>query len=461
MENNNLNENVNTEVQEAEVPAVEKKKLSLPVIVGAAVGGVLLVVGIILAVILLGGGEKEEVCPGHVDKDDDLKCDKCSADYDDGEEEPEITKEKCTFTVVDSDGNKLSGAKFTLKLGAVTEELVSDANGVVNVALVAGKYSVVFDHDSLPSGFQQSVFSVEVSADSTSFELLIVNNNPNGTVERPYYISDSETDLSISAGDEIYYNVRGGAGKTLIIKCADVTVNFNGELHEPVDGEIRVYVDSEVDAMNVFSVKNTSESDLEIVIYLESPLGSMDNPIEMTENTVDTEVYAGATKWYKWTAASSGVVLVSSADPKNNISLRNQTTNAVSESTAGSRGEYMMVSAGDVVLVSLAVIGSGDDESVSTKIGFSLTIYAGTAKDPIPVVKNEFNLSFMAGASLTFSTENGGELTISDSEVTVTYNGETYSPSKLGILKVTLEAGAVFTINNTAGASNPIEIKIK
>ena len=97
MENNNLNENVNTEVQEAEVPAVEKKKLSLPVIVGAAVGGVLLVVGIILAVILLGGGENEEVCPGHVDKDDDLKCDKCSADYDDGEEEPEITKEKCTF----------------------------------------------------------------------------------------------------------------------------------------------------------------------------------------------------------------------------------------------------------------------------------------------------------------------------------------------------------------------------
>lgn len=461
MENNNLNENVNTEVQEAEETAVEKKKSNLPLIIGAAVGGAVLVVGIILAIILLGGGsEKEDVCLGHVDKDDDLKCDKCSAEYDDGEEEPEIPKETCTFTVVDSDGNKLSGAKFTLKLGAVTENLTSDANGVVTVDLVEGKYSVVFDHDSLPSGFQQDVYSVEVSADATSFELLIVNNNPNGTAERPYYISEVETYLAISAGDEIYYNIRGGAGKTLRIDCADVTVNFNGELHEPVDGVISIYVDSEVDARNVFSVKNTSEADLEITIYLESPLGSMDNPIEMTENTVNEQVYVGATKWYKWTATSSGVVLASSSNPKNNISLRNQTTNAVSESTAGSLGEYIMVSAGDVVLISLSAMGA-EDESVFVELDFSLTIHAGTAEDPIPVVKNEFNLSFMAGASLTFSTENGGALTISDSDFTVTYNGETYSPSKLGIVKVTLEAGAVFTINNTADASNTIEVSIK
>ena len=461
MENNNLNENVNTEVQEEKVPTVEKKKLSLPMIVGAAVGGALLVVGIILAVILLGGGENEEVCPGHVDKDDDLKCDKCSADYDDGEEGTEIAKENCTFTVVDSDGQKVAGAKFTLERGSVKETLTSDANGVASVALMATTYTVTFDYNSIPEGFQPSVYSVEVTADSTSFELLLVNNNPNGTAERPYYIVENETPIVLLADEEVYYNIRGGSGKTLSIECDEVIVTFNGTPYEPVDGVIEIYIESEVDAMNVFSIKNTTTADLDIVIHLESPLGSMDNPIEMTENTVKAEVYVGTSQWYKWTASASGVVLVGSSNPRNNISLINQKTNAVSDTTDGTLGEYMMVSEGDVVLVSVSAMSSREDDSATCEIEFSVALYAGIESDTIPVVKNNFGLSFRAGASLIFITENGGELTISDSDVTVTYNGETYSPSKLGIVKVTLEAGAIFTITNTSDAPNGIDVEIK
>lgn len=461
MENKNINENEKINAEETNnvqtASAVEKKK-NLPLIIGAAAGGVVVIVGIVLAIVLLGGKKDPEPQPdacAHLDKNDDFVCDTCGEEYDDG-----IEKTACTFTVVDSDGNKIEGASFTLKRGSVTNTLTSGAGGVASCDLVAGEYSVEFDYDTIPSGFQPSVFSVEVKKDSTSFELILVDNNPNGTADRPYYISENETPLALLADAEVYYNIRGGAGKTLSIACADVTVKFNGETYEPIDGVISIYIDSEVDAMNAFSVKNNSNRDLDIVINLVSPLGSMDNPIEMTENTLTVAAYVGTSVWYKWTAASAGVVFVGSSNSRNNISLINETSSAVSESTEGSLGEYMMVSEGDVVLISLSAMSSRDDESLTVDIEFSVKLYAGTESDPIPVVKNSFGLSLKTGAALVFSLENGGVLSIADTDITVVYNGDTYSPSKLGIVMVTLEDGAIFTINNTSESSNGIDVKI-
>ena len=400
-------------------------------------------------------------CDGHVDKNDDGKCDNCEEAYEDGDEEEELVKEQCTFTVVDSDGNTVSGAKFTLTLGSVTESLTSGAGGVATAELYAGKYTVEFDYDSIPSGFLPDTSSVEVSAESKSFELILMNNNPNGTAERPYFITEDETPLDLAANGEIHYVLRGGAGKTLVIENSGVSVTYNGTSYSPVDGVISIPIESTIGSMNSFSVKNTESDDNSIVIKLVSPLGSMDNPIAMTENSVTANAPVDGSVCYKWTASSAGVLVLTSSNERNNITLTNSTTNAVSTQTDGSAGEYMIVAAGDEVIISVSAKAKSGDSSAFVDIEFVLACYAGTREEPIPVIKNFVDLSLSAGATLVFSMPGAATVVIEDDAATVTYNGTEYTPDAYGRISVNIAAGDdLFTLTNTSDSMNGIEIKI-
>ena len=459
-ENKNLPEEEKETIEPSTEEAVEAKKPNLTLIIGAAAAGVVVVVGIILAIVLLGG--KKDVCNGHVDKNDDGKCDKCSAEYDDGEEDPGIVKESCTFTVIDSDGNKMPGAKFTLTIGSVAETFTSDDKGQVKAGLVAGRYDVEFDYESIPEGFLPTTTVVEVSSTAKTFELLLVNNNPNGTEERPYFISENETPCNLSKNEEIHYILRGGAGKKLVVESDKVSVTFNGETYEPENGivEISITAGSEVMQINNFSVKNKTSSECQIVIKLVSPLGSMDNPIVMTESSATATVPTDGSVHYKWTASADGVVIVSSKNEKNNISLTNHTTNAVSSITDGGIGVYMMVSEGDEIIIAVSAKTKANETAEFIDIIFNAELYSGTESDPIPVLTKNVDLSFRAGVSLVFSSELGGKLSISDENVSVTYNGTVYNPTSLGLINVTLEAGAIFTVTNTAEEPNGIEFEL-
>lgn len=401
-------------------------------------------------------------CDGHVDKNDDGKCDKCEEPYEDGDEESDIVKEQCSFTVIDSDGNKLSGAKFTLTLGSVTEALTSGTDGKATVELFPGEYAVEFDYDSIPSGFLPSVSTVEISSENKSFELLLVNNNPNGTADRPYFITEDETPLELSVNAEIYYVLRGGAGKTLVIENDDVSVTYNGTAYTPEDGVVSIPIEAQIGSMNSFSVKNTATTSNSVVIKLVSPLGAMDNPIVMTENTVVAKAPVDGSVCYKWTATSAGVLVVTSANERNNITLINSTTNAVSTQTDGSVGEYMIVAAGDEVIISVSAKAKSGDDSAIVDVEFSVACYAGTESDPIPVIKDYVDLSLNAGASLVFSVSDAEKITVEDEAATVSYNGTDYTPDSYGIISVALEGGEnVFTLTNTSEAKNGITVEIE
>ena len=380
--------------------------------------------------------KKDEPCE-HVDKDDDFVCDKCGEDFDDG-----IEKESCSFTVVDSDGNKLSGAKFTLARGSVKETFTSGANGTVSAELLAGKYSVEFDYDTIPSGFLPSVFAIEVKEDATSFELLIMNNNPNGTEERPFVLSENETSGSIPANGEVFYALHGGNGKKLVIENENVTVVYNGETYRPENGIVEVPFSSDIGEMNRFSVKNGTASDIELVVQLVSPLGSFDNPIVISENSVTANVPAGGGICYKWIAPSDGVLLITSDNTKNNINLTNSTTNVVSSQTDGSAGEYMAVSAGDEVIISVSAKTSKNDSAKFTEIQFNVALYAGTSANPIPVIKDIIDVSLGANTSFTFAWDGIGDVELKDDDATLV-KGDGY-----------------FTVTNSLDTINGVVIEI-
>ena len=119
-----------------------------------------------------------------------------------------------------------------------------------------------------------------------------------------------------------------------------------------------------------------------------------------------------------------------------------------------------MVSEGDEIVIAVSAKTKASDTAEFVEILFNVNLYSGTESDPIPVLTKNVDLSFRKGASLVFSSELGGKLAISDEDVSVTYNGTVYNPTSLGLINVTLEAGAVFTVTNTADDFNGIDFEL-
>ena len=373
----------------------------------------------------------EDECE-HLDKDDNFVCDICEEDFDDG-----LEKNSCTFNVVDNEGNKLAGAKFTLTRGSVTETLTVNSSGTASIELIAGKYSVEFDYDTIPSGFLPSVFSVEIKMGANSFDLVVVDNNPNGSEERPYMISENVTELTIGAGAEIFYGCRVAANRKLSIS-EGITVVYNGNSYT---GEVEL-ISEGVDHIAYFSIKNTSASALNAKLEMIFPLGSADNPIVVTNDSTVANVPGGGAIYYKWTASEDGVFVVTSENVKNNILLTNRTTNAVSSQTDGSLGEYMVVHSGDEVIISVSAKTATGDAAQFNEIIFNSAFYKGTESDPIPVFKETVDISIGANETLVFEWDGIGDIELDDEDVT-------------------LETGdGFFTVTNTLDTVNGVVIDI-
>ena len=140
----------------------EAKKPNLKLIIIIAAAAALVIGGIVAACILL-----TPSCE-HVDANDDKLCDKCSAAFDDGEEQ-------ITITVVDTDGNKASGVTFTLKCEGLDDlTLTTGADGTVKAEIYPDTYSVSYDYETLPENCTPDTFGVTVKADTTAISLILI-----------------------------------------------------------------------------------------------------------------------------------------------------------------------------------------------------------------------------------------------------------------------------------------------
>ena len=445
MENNNLNE----QIKENTAPATEASaKKSLPWWVFAAIGaGVVIIVAVIL-ILTLGG------CKAHVDADDDYKCDLCGKKFDDGDDTLPATSTDITFTVVDDNGNAMSGVSFDLSGTAGIYTITTNASGVAQQEIAFGKYNVSYDYTTLPSGFMPSLSMLSVSSDTTEVKIVVVDNNPNGTIARPFWISEDVTALSIAAGGEIYYAAHGSSIRTLVIKGEALELNYNGEVYTSTDGEIRIVLEGSIDEETRFSVRNVGSADIETNIEIIYPLGSRDNPIELTETHNSVHLQADQGIHYKWTATSNGVLVVSTDVEDSNIGISKVLQNdvSISASTAGSGYAYLVVSQGDLIAVSVS-----NDSKDSQDIAFDLAIYSGTDLDPVPVFKSYIDVSLLPGSSISFVATAGKELTIIDEDkITVTYGGTTENSADLGFIYIEFDADGIFTVTNTDTSVNGI-----
>lgn len=405
-------------------------------------------------------GCKDKKCK-HRDADDDGFCDKCSASYTDGDDtsvnsSPD-TSVTCTFTVQTNDGKAVAGVAFTLTSSANTYSLVSGENGQVTAQIEPAVYDVSYDYDTLPDACSPDVYSVDVQS-ATAITLLLIDNMPDGSEEKPFPLTEDEK-LTLAANAELYYTYHGSEAVILQIESENVRIIYNGKTSEPIDGVVSLSLEAQSFSTVIFSIKNVSSATVQTELKLTYPLGSRGNPIVLSENTATANVPEKGEVYYKWIAPQSGIVVVSSENTLNDISMLNTTTNAVSSATYGSACEYLAVSANDEIILSVASLAQKGE----TLIEFSVAVYLGTEGNPVPLLKNSVEISMDANASLVFSATAGKTLKINDGEVSVLFHGNTYTPDASGVISFTLEGEgeALFTVNNLSENKNGVTLDLQ
>ena len=308
MENNN--EIFEEKVEQPEELAPEKKKLPwwIFAIIGA---GVVAIVAVVLIIVL--GGKCE-----HIDKNDDFLCDECGAEFDDG---LEIITSTVTFELKDEAGKAMKDIKFTVKSKSTSEkyDLTTGADGKATVTLPVGAYEIEYDYSTIPSGFQPDLSVLRVKDDTAGVAVTVVDNNPNGSLERPYLVADYDFAITVPAGEELYYSCRVADARKM--KVEGVVVVYGEEEYEDGEEFIIINETTDVNFMAVFSVKNTSDADIETKILTVFDPGTLENPFIAEGNEIAVHLEKGQVVYYKWTSTADCLLIVSKSENKCGVSL--------------------------------------------------------------------------------------------------------------------------------------------
>ena len=454
-----------------EVKEEAKKQLPLGVLIGIIAGAIAVVTLVVLIIVLSGnnGGSK---CDGHIDADDDYLCDKCGEHFDDGDEAviPETDKINVTFTVKLDDGSALSGVKFVLTRGGKTVELVSGVDGTVVGSFEEGSYYIDFDHDTLPEYCWSDLPGIKIENGTSSIELTIINNKPDGTAGKPYPISDEAMDITLAPGEELYYSCRGTGIRYVTVNSSDLIINYNGETYTAVDGVITVGVSSvDVETPTIFSVKNLSDATVTAVLDTYAPLGSSENPIELVGNSAVAEVPSEKTVHYLYKVEKDGVLVLNSPTLGNSISITRNVNVVIDGETIivpiltgtdNSSSAYICVSEGEDVKIGVSFIEPENsvyipedeaDEEKLFSVEFEVEVYTGDTLDPVPVYKSDINLSLDSGRSVVFSSELGNTVRVSGASLWVDGNK---------VQSGVLTDSANFTVENESAESKAASVSV-
>ena len=488
--NNNEEKIVSTETEESVETKPEGKQLSKGALIGIICGAVA-VVGAIVLIILLAGGSK---CKAHVDTNGDNACDNCgeyvpsSNDNQNPDEDQTIddetntpndddqtgVSEEITFQVKLDNGELLSGIAFKLYNNKKEYSLVSGDDGSVKSDVGTGTYYVEFDDETLPEYCWGDTEKVTISKDTTVVVLDVTDNRPDGSAKKPYYVSDEPIQITVGADQEIFFSYRGTTVKYVKVYHESAVVCYNGVEYPAEDGvtNLMLQPDSVAGSLTIFSIKNSSDTEFTATMEVVAPLGTSENPHEMIGNSLSLSLALESTVYYKWTADKSGVLVVNTSTLQSEISVTKILENDVpiSSSTYGDYSAYLVVKAGDVITVSISAITNTTEESPAMlvdeaaliEINIDFVVCAGTDTDPVPVLKDHFDISFGAGDQIVFLGEAGKIVVIeSEPDVYVIYGGQSILPDANGNISLTLTDSGWFTVVNTLDGINGVSIEIK
>ena len=292
--------------------------------------------------------------------------------------EAPAAKVEVTMTVKDQDGNPMAEAVVTILPTAEEGEsatLTADNEGKITVTLTEGDYTVRFD--VLPEYVLGIDTALTVVAGMEPVVLEVIDNTPNGSVDRPFVIPDDTATVKIPAGETYHFTLFGANNRTLTMNDPAAEVFYNDSTYKPdAEGKIAIRMKTEsARDHSFFAVTNTSAEEREMTVVILSDPGAMDNPIviETLGEAVTANVPRDGMVYYRWAAPAAGTLTVTSADTINNISLNNLATSKVTDFSNGAESVSLEVAEGDIITIVVSVIG-GDKQAETNPVTFTLTL---------------------------------------------------------------------------------------
>lgn len=418
----------------------------------------LLSLGIVFAVSACGDSEDDNndggetpVCTEHVDIDNDNKCDECGEDC-----TPADVEITFPVTVKDQDGIAVPDIEVVFYDSEDEVKRITVLRGAsVEITLKTGDYIVMFD--SVAEGYLALADNISITKSTTSLDLVVENNIPNGTDARPYVISTDTATVELAASSAYSYRIPFASGRTLVISNSAVTVEYNGNTYEPKGGKIEIVL-QETDPRfpSLFKIINKSDTTNSVDITLVSPVGTSTNPIAITtlDEIINVTIQNDETVYYKWTSANDGLIVVYSDSkvtvnekeiPITRVEINNLDTIGTQQanSESGSCYTLLKVSRGESVSIGISVtevLGSAQN------IKFIPSFYAATADAPVVIDDVKVSLTVNAGEEFYFTSASEAthlRVEVRENEnvsfansVKLNVNGTIYTADENGVIEI-------------------------
>ena len=318
----------------------------------------------------------DDPCTEHTDADENGMCDVCNEAMINPETPTELT---VAFTLKDQDGAVVPGVEICFApRGAVDAEgnvyATSGADGKCSAKLKTGTYRVSADYDVDEIGYYfLDTTEIKVTKDTAALDILMTNNNPNGTERRPYPLSVGDNALTVPAGESVYYVIYRAVNLIANVTASGIKVEYKGAEYIPDQNNNITFSFTAADTNSVELIKitNTGASESGVDFAISSIPGSLGNPFVITalgEEIAKSGVNKDSTVYFTYTSTVSGTLVLTVTSDNTHAAMQNGSYQ-VSTASEDSMVISLTVAVGDEVVID---IGTASD--VAATISFNIAL---------------------------------------------------------------------------------------
>ena len=303
----------------------------------------------------------EEPCEIHKDEDENGICDVCKEvilEIPKGPEEVNVS-----FTVKDQDGVTVPSVKIAFvekgKTDAVAVVGTSGTDGKFTAKLFTATYTLDcnYDVDSIGYYFLDTT-EIKIEEGKTELDIILINNTPNGTEDRPYPLSVGDNEITIPAGKSYHYIVYRAVNLIASIEASGIKVMYGDAQYTP-DSENKInfaFNGTDTNSVENLVIENTTSEEITFNVAINSAPGTLGNPYTVEELGVEVSKDGITSKdiiYYSYTATFTGTLTLTVTSEGTNAAMASN-YKQVTTISENSNVISLEVSEGDRVIIDLA-----------------------------------------------------------------------------------------------------------
>lgn len=312
----------------------------------------------VMALVTSCGPTTPEPCDEHTDTDGNRVCDVCKELLLDLPKDVAVS-----FTVKDQDDIVVPGVEVTFTSTADATKTVTATggqDGKLTATLTEGTYRVSYDYDVDAIGYYLTdTSSITVEEATTEMVLKLINNNPNGTEDRPFSLSVDENEVVIPANTSYYYVVYRAINLIADISGEGIKVTYRGTDYTTEDGNIIFnLLGEDTNSVEVLLIENTTDAEATASVTITSTPGSSGNPyiIEADGDVTADDLTKDSIIYYTYTAAVAGELTITVTSENSYVAMINSRNSVAASTTdADTNVITLAVEAGDEIIIDCTV----------------------------------------------------------------------------------------------------------